>query len=179
MLIISNIIFYWFSAHYSYKRADKMVEKPHCCFNNQPFFKVHSQQICEFLTLPNFLLSSPLLASSPVSIGCVRSSLFFYDLYATDRRRLSFHIAGADSELSLAPACDRSYRVRPGDICDSIAIQQRAPTLVSLYITTAHFTYPLIYSYQIMCENEQIDGKCSNLSIGEVRCVLKILLRTF
>ena len=67
--------------------------------------------------------------------------VLFMNLYATDTRRLPFHIAGGDSEFSLASACDRSYRVRPGDICDSIAIQNRAPTLVSLYITFAHFTY--------------------------------------
>ena len=103
----------------------------------------------------------------------------FMTLYAADTHRLPFHIAGADSEFSLAQACDRSYRVRPGDICDSIAIRNRAPTLISLYITIAHFTNPLKYSYQIMCENEQIDGKCSNLGIGEVKIVLKLLLRTF
>ena len=95
--------------------------------------------------------------------------MYFYYPYATDRRRLPFHIAGADSEYSLAPACDRSYKVRPGDICNSIAAKNGAPTLVSSYIILHILLIHEINSYQIMCENDQIDGKCSNLGIGEVK----------
>jgi len=62
-------------------------------------------------------------------------------------------LPGADSEFSLAQACDRSYTVKSGDICNSIAEQNNAPT------------------FQIMCQNEQIDGKCSNLSVDEDICL--------
>ena len=126
----------------------------------------------------------------------------FMTLYATNACRLPFHIGSADWELSLAPAdvdiadsefrvsdvipagaddadlapaCSRAYTVKPGDNCLSIAEKNGAPTLVSSYrdIVIAYFIYALKYSYQIICQNDQINGKCSNLgtSIGQVKLV--------
>jgi hypothetical protein len=71
------------------------------------------------------------------------------------------------------------YRVQPGNICNSIAEHNNAPTLVSPLITFSHFTYALKYSYQIMCQNDQINGGCTNLSPGDVKFVLRFLLGTF
>jgi hypothetical protein len=92
-----------------------------------------------------------------------------------------FHIASAKFSLLDQPACDkgRLYTVQPGDICNSIAADYNAPTLVSTDNTFAHFTYALKYSYQIMCQNDQINGGCTNLSPGEVKFVLRLLLGTF
>jgi hypothetical protein len=92
-----------------------------------------------------------------------------------------FHIAGAKFSLLDQPACDegRLYTVKPGDTCNSIAAYNNAPTLVSPWrITFAHFTYALKYSYQIMCQNDQINGGCTNLSLDDVKIVLRLLLGT-
>ena len=77
LVICRPIIIIILCYHCSYKRTHKMVEEPHCCFNNQPFFKSTTQQICEFLILLNLLLSLSLLASSPASQTSVRSTKYF------------------------------------------------------------------------------------------------------
>ena len=168
--------------HCSYKRTHKMVEEPQSPTVVLTIsLQFYSQQICEFLVLLNFLLSSSLLASSPVSKACVRpTSYLFSDLYAVDIRWFLFHIAGAELEALGQPPCDRSYTVKAGDTCNHIAAHFNAPTLVSLYkVTFAHFTHPLKYRYQIICENDEINSKCTNLKPGQVKFILKHQLRIF
>ena len=93
--------------------------------------------------------------------------------------RFPFDIAGADLGALAEPPCDRPlYTVQEGDTCNSIVERFNAPTLVSLYVTFARFTY-LKYRYQIICQNDAINGKCTNLSIGQVKFTLKLLLRIF
>jgi len=89
-----------------------------------------------------------------------------------------------DAELSLGeaePACDFWYTVRQGDICDSIAAAHRVPTFVPSHFPFAYFIHrrALQCSYQIICENDAINGKCTNLGVGQVRSVLRLLLETF
>src|ERR1700733_5838128 len=60
-----------------------------------------------------------------------------------------FHIEGAKFSLLDEPACDRSYNVKSGDICNSIAAKNDAPTLVSPYILFAHFTYAICIKIQL------------------------------
>ena len=151
-------------------------------FLQSAFLQVHSQQICEFLLLLNFLLFSPLLASPPIYQRCVRSSSYFSrPVYAADTCRLPFLIADTDSEFSLLqvnndePQCNpgRFYHVNFGDTCNHIGALHNAPTSVSFfYITFAHFTYALKCSYQIICENNGVNGQGTNLVIGEVKYVL-------
>jgi len=70
----------------------------------------------------------------------------------------SFSGLSSDSELSLLvePTCNQWYQVKPGDTCDSIAGANRVPT------------------YQIICENNQINGQCTNLQVGETICLGRI-----
>jgi hypothetical protein len=146
-----------------------------------PLSEVHSQ-ICEFLILPIFF--SFFAATGQLSGLSKRKIVVLFMtciMQLTRRSPFQVHIAGADSEFSPAPACVRSYTVKPGDIYSSIAAHNGAPTLVSLYITFSPFTYALKYSFQIMCQNDsdQIDGGRSNLSIDEVKFAVELLLRTF
>ena len=95
--------------------------------------------------------------------------------HTLDGLRLIRRIAGVEFSLLGQPPCHRGYTVKSGDICDTIAAANNAPTLVSSYITFAHFTHALKYSYQIICQNDNIDAKCTNLVPGEVKCVLRLL----
>ena len=52
--------------------------------------------------------------------------------YASDTRRLPFHIVGADSESKLPP-CALYYTVQPGDTCNRIAERERVPMSASLH----------------------------------------------
>ena len=93
------------------------------------------------------------------------------------------HYHKADDKFSLIaePACDegRSYTIRSGDICNSIGALNNAPTLVSPYKTFSHSTYAVKYSYQIICQNELVNGGCTNLGPDKVKLVFRILLGTF
>ena len=93
------------------------------------------------------------------------------------------HHHKADAEFSLIadPACDagRSYKIVSNDNCDKIGSKHNAPTLVSQYNTFSHLTYAVKYSYQIICQNTAVNGKCTNLEPGKVNLVFRILLGTF
>ena len=90
-----------------------------------------------------------------------------------------FHIAGAKFSLLDQPPCNRWYTIQPDDTCNFIAKYHHVPTFVSPYITFSHFTYALKYSYQIMCQNDSINGKCTNLRVDEVKMVFRLFLGTF
>jgi hypothetical protein len=53
-----------------------------------------------------------------------------------------FHIVGTQFSLLNQPPCDREYTVKLGDICDTIAAANKAPTLV---LHTSHFRILLMH----------------------------------
>ena len=113
-----------------------MVKEPHCCFNNQPFFKstlnnVRIPNTAEFLAI---FVTTGQLTGLPNQREI--NIIFLWSVRGWHTSvSISYHmIASADLDSeALAPECNRPlYPVRPGDTCNAIAERYHAPTLVSL-----------------------------------------------
>ena len=68
-------------------------------------------------------------------------------------------------------ACDRTYTIQEGDICDSISASHN----VSTWVDSTSFTdptYPSTFRYQLAAINSGIiDSTCSNLVVGNSICL--------
>jgi len=93
------------------------------------------------------------ISLSPLSTNMRLPTAELFTFFAVTGQFSSPSMPGAEFSLLGEPQCDQSYTVKPGDICNSIAALNNAPT------------------YQIMCQNDGIDGKCSDLHPGQNICL--------
>ena len=172
VLISRNIIICY---HCSYKR----VEEPYCFIT----ISFSWSPLSTNMRIPNTAEFIALFVSTGQLTGLQNQRKIDVILFMINTRltrRFPFHIAGADLGALAEPPCDRPlYTVQQGDTCNSIADRFNAPTLVSLLVTFARSTQPLQYRYQIICGNDEINGQCTNLRPGQVKFILKLLLRIF